>query len=274
MRRILVLAVLVVALTLFAAPAGAITFGQFDGNRHPNVGAILADYDADSPGLELLGTGTLIAPRVVQTAGHCTDFLESIDVPRNEIWVSFAPSFDEDRATPTGFRGVYTTHPDFGFSGPGGFSNPFDLAVVVLNEAPGITPAELPSVGLLDRLRASGEIFERRWTAVGYGTVRETKTGGPNAFFFDGIRRYVTQGYLSIQSAWLLLSMNPSTGSGGTCFGDSGGPHFLGGIQSNLLVSLTVTGDSACRATDKTYRLDTSWVRDFLERFPGVNYPN
>jgi hypothetical protein len=28
-----------------------------------------------------------------------------------------------------------------------------------------------------------------------------------------------------------------------------------------------------CRATDKTYRLDTPWARDFLEQFPGVHYP-
>jgi hypothetical protein len=39
-------------------------------------------------------------------------------------------------------------------------------------------------------------------------------------------------------------------------YGDSGGPHF-GGMTSNLLVSLTVTGDAMCRATDLTYRLDT-----------------
>ena len=63
----------------------------------------------------------------------------------------------------------------------------------------------------------------------------------------------------------LLLSNNASTG--GTCFGDSGGPHFLGGTASNLQVSLTVTGDSACRATDKTYRLDTPSAREFLGPF-------
>jgi len=37
---------------------------------------------------------------------------------------------------------------------------------------------------------------------------------------------------------------------GGTCYGDSGGPHFLG--DSNKIVSLTVTGDAWCRATDVT----------------------
>jgi hypothetical protein len=126
---------------------------------------------------------------------------------------------------------------------------------------------------MLDGLKRSSEIRRATFTAVGYGTVREDKTTGPHALFFDGIRRYALQSYLSLQSAWLTLSMQPSTGDGGTCFGDSGGPHFLGGKTSNLIVSLTVTGDAMCRATDKTYRLDTPWVREFLEGFPGVAYP-
>jgi hypothetical protein len=130
--------------------------------------------------------------------------------------------------------------------------------VVLLAQAPvGITPAELPTAGLLDQLKAGHQLRAQTFTAVGYGTVREDKTGGPHAFFFDVIRRYALQSALNLEKAWLLLSMNPSTGSGGTCYGDSGGPHFLGGVESNLIVSITVTGDAMCRATDKTYRLDT-----------------
>lgn len=274
MRRSLVLALVSAAAVLVAAaPGSAITFGKPDGNLHPYVGALLADYDPESPGLDLLCSGTLIAPRVFQTAGHCTDFLTSVGIQPDEVWVTFDPVYDEDAATNTVFRGTYTTHPDFGFSGPGGFSNPFDIAVVVLDTAPGLVPARLPRVGLLDGLKRSGEIRRATFTAVGYGTVREDKTTGPHALFFDGIRRYALQSYLSLQSAWLTLSMQPSTGDGGTCFGDSGGPHFLGGKTSNLIVSLTVTGDAMCRATDKTYRLDTPWVREFLEGFPGVAYP-
>jgi hypothetical protein len=106
--------------------------------------------------------------------------------------------------------------------------------------------------------------------AVGYGTVPEDKTGGPHAFFFDAIRRYALQSALNLEMAWLLLSMSPSTGSDGTCYGDSGGPHFLGGVESNLMVSITVTGDAMCRATDKTYRLDTPAARGFLDDFVAL----
>jgi hypothetical protein len=44
-------------------------------------------------------------------------------------------------------------------------------------------------------------------------------------------------------------------------------------MTSNLLVSLTVTGDAMCRATDKTYRLDTVAAQEFLSRFGLVPAP-
>jgi hypothetical protein len=166
--------------------------------------------------------------------------------------------------------GTYHTNPLYA---SGGASNTYDIAAVVLHRSPGLAPATLPPVGVLSQLKASGSIYSKTFMAVGYGTVREIKTTGPNAFFFDGVRRYALQSFLSLQKAWLTLDMNPSTGSGGTCYGDSGGPHFLGGVNSNRIVSVTVTGDAVCRATDKTYRIDTPWAREFLEQFPGVSYP-
>ena len=64
--------------------------------------------------------------------------------------------------------------------------------------------------------------------------------------------------------SWVTLSMNPSTGNGGTCYGDSGGPHFN---ADGEVVSVTVTGDRWCRSTDKTYRIDTTDAQDFLAPF-------
>jgi secreted trypsin-like serine protease len=271
-RSLLIVLLAVAALLLPAATANAITFGQPDENRHPNVGALLADWDEESPGLDIYCSGTLIAPRVFLTASHCTQGLAvGHNIAPHDVWVTFAPTYDEDSTSTAGlFRGTYHTNPLYG---SGGANNTYDIATVVLDTAPGRTPATLPTVGLLSGLKADGSIYDQTFTAVGYGTVREDKTGGPHAFFFDGIRRYALQSFLSLQKAWLTLNMNPSTGSGGTCYGDSGGPHFLGGVSSNLIVSVTVTGDAMCRATDKTYRIDTPWARDFLEQFPGVHYP-
>jgi len=59
--------------------------------------------------------------------------------------------------------------------------------------------------------------------------------------------------------------MNPATGDGGTCFGDSGGPNFLG--STNTIAATTITGDAVCRATNVDYRLDTASARSFLQQF-------
>ena len=266
MRRSLLIVLLAgAALLLPTVTASAVTFGQPDGNRHPNVGALLADWDPDSPGPDILCSGTLIAPTVFLTAAHCTAFLEAEGI--SQVWVTFAPAYDEDSTSLAGLVAAtgYVGNPLFG---AGGASDTHDIAVVLLRQAPaGITPARLPAAGLLDQLKAAHTLDDQTFTAVGYGTVREDKTGGPHSLFFDGVRRYALQHALNVEKAWLLLSMNPSTGNGGTCYGDSGGPHFLGGVESNLVVSITITGDAWCRATDKTYRADTPAARDFLEDF-------
>ena len=138
-----------------------------------------------------------------------------------------------------------------------------DIAVVLLYEpVSGIDPARLAGAGYLDERKSI--LRSERFVAVGYGQVRDTKREGPNALMpSGGVRRFAEQSFLSLQRAWLNLSMNPSTGSGGTCFGDSGGPHFHRGV----LVSITILGDSVCRATDKTYRVDSASARAFLDDF-------
>jgi hypothetical protein len=256
-RRISILVATVAVILVVAAPAGAITFGTVDStNRFPYVGAVIAE--TDEPGTkDLLCSGTLVAPTVFVTAGHCTAFLESIGV--EDVWVTFDPSFDA--ASPL-IHGTYHTHPLYG---SGGQSNPYDLAVIVLDSpAIGISPARLPTLNLLSTL----SLKDQRFTAVGYGQVRDDKTKGPHTITADGMRRYADQGFRSLTKAWLNLSMNPSTGSGGTCYGDSGGPHFLAG--TNIVAAITVTGDRFCRAADVTYRLDTPWARAFLSQYVSL----
>ena len=257
MKRTLVGLAAAAAAIVLAGSAVAITFGQLDGNRHPNVGALVFEDEDGERGI--LCSGTLIAPDVFLTASHCTAFLESIEVAPDDVWVTFDPTFDD--ASPL-LPGTYHTHPEFGFSGPGGFSDPHDIAVIVLDDpAAGIAPARLPTLNQLGGMALKNQ----RFVAVGYGTVREDKTKGPASLFFDGQRRFAEQGFNALGKTWLHLSMNPSTGSGGTCFGDSGGPHFIG--QSDVVASLTVTGDRFCRATDVTYRVDTASARAFLDDF-------
>jgi secreted trypsin-like serine protease len=246
---------LAVAALVVASPGQAITFGQLDGNRHPNVGALIVDFhDGDGPGI--VCSGTLIAPKVFLTASHCTDFLPAFGIGPSDVFVTFDSAFD---ASSPLIGGTYHTNPLFA---SGGFNDTHDIAVITLDRAPrGITPAQLPTRNFLDTVDKQTQ----RFVAVGYGTVREAKQKGPASLFFDGQRRFAEQSMNSLVDSWLKLSMNPSTGSGGTCFGDSGGPHFLG--TTSIVVSLTVTGDRFCRSTDVTYRTDTDSARSFLAQF-------
>lgn len=251
-----------------AATANAITFGEPDGTRHPNVGALVGDYNPDSPGPDQVCTGTLVSPTLFLTAAHCL-----YGWPEGtRFWVTFSPEYDEGAASPSGLVAVssFTNHE--GFAQPGGGADAHDIAIVTLASAQSATPAQLPVIGLLDTY-SQQQLRQLGFTTVGYGLVRNTKKGGPHGFVDETVRLVAQQTLLSLQPTWLNLNMNPSTGSGGTCYGDSGGPHFLGGMPSNLLVSLTVTGDAMCRATDKTYRLDTPSAQEFLSRFGLVPTP-
>ena len=186
--------------------------------------------------------------------------------------MTFSPAYDEDSPAPSALVPVsrFTIHE--GFAQPGGGADAFDIAMVTLASPQTAEPAELPELGLLDSF-SQRELRELGFTTVGYGIVRTSKKRGPHGFIDETTRLVAQQTLLSLQPTWLTLNMNPSTGSGGTCYGDSGGPHFLGGMTSNLLISLTVTGDAMCRATDQTYRLDTLSAQEFLSRFGLVPTP-
>ena len=108
-----------------------------------------------------------------------------------------------------------------------------------------------------------------RFTAVGYGTVRETNRTGFEGILDNVDRNRTEQGFNSLTKAWLNLPMNVANGNGGTCYGDSGGPHFihLNGVETDIVASVTVTGDAPCKALDKTYRMDTEAARSFLSNF-------
>ncbi len=245
----------VLATMLTVLPAVGITFGELDGEDHPNVGALIAEIDGEK---FVICSGTLIAPDVFLTASHCTIGLD-------EVWVSFEQDIDEP--VESGLHaGIAETNSDFGVNGGG--SDWHDIAVVILDEKlTSITPAELPAEGVLDDMKADKSLRDAEFTAVGYGVVRDDKTGGFHPLYWDGQRRSSTQTLLSLQKTVLGLSMQPSTGDGGTCYGDSGGPHFL----YDVVVSITVSGDTPCRATDKTYRLDTSSARAFLDQFVDLH---
>jgi secreted trypsin-like serine protease len=246
MRRTLVAALLLVIGLGTAGSASGIINGQPDRARHPAVGGLVSPTQY-SDGTWIYCSGTLISPTVFLTAAHCGD-------DGDAVTVTFASHYKKGDKVYTG-----TFHADPLYPGPQ--SDPHDIAVVVLDEAvTGITPARLPSADAL-----SGLSKDQRFTSVGYGAYEVTNQPGGHRYLYDD-RRMVAVGTLNaINKSWLHISGNPSTGNGGTCYGDSGGPNFLG--HTNVIAGITITGDAVCRATNVVYRLDTASARTFLAHY-------
>jgi hypothetical protein len=251
MRRVILAGIVVVVATLASAsPAAAITYGEPDGNGHPEVGALLAPQPY-SDGTWATCSGTLISSTVFLTAAHCDQ-----DVSR--VAVTFDSSYDA--ATGTTYWGTWHADPNYNQAQ----SDPHDIAVVVLDKAvKGITPARLPQAGSLSSLRLG-----TRFTSVGYGAQAVTIEKGPT-FHYADVRYVATGGLEALNPSWLRISMNPALGDGGTCYGDSGGPNFLGAgaSETNIVAGTTITGDFMCRATNVDYRLDTPSARVFLGQY-------
>lgn len=258
----------VATLILGAAGVGAalgIVYGEPDNGEHPHVGSIVIhvpDPEGDRfvqwcSGTLVQGAGDAAGKDVFLTAAHCVFDLDEFLPPEASVLVTF-----DEEITPGGtfFTGDIHFNPKFGSHG---LADLFDVAVIVLDEPTGIGQyGVLPEAGLLDGLKADHTLKHQTFTTVGYGTVRETRRGAFSAILDNERRNKADQGFLSLTKAWITLSMNEATGNAGTCYGDSGGPHFLG--DTNIVVSLTVIGDTVCKATDKTYRMDTEPARDFL----------
>ena len=174
-----------------------------------------------------------------------------------------AVTFDSSYVYPTGTTYWGTWHADPGFNNAQG--DPHDTAVVVLDKAVnGITPARLPGAGSLSHLS-----HDQQFTSVGYGAQSVTSGPGGHTFHYEDTR-FVAVGTLnSVTPAWLHVSGNPSHGDGGTCYGDSGGPNFLGAgsAETNIVAATTNKGDTVCRSTNVDYRLDTVSARSFLGQY-------
>ena len=71
------LALSLLATLVLSAPAGAVDNGVPDGDRHPNVGLLGFDFDAEgeSPPF-FLCTGSVLSDRVFLTAAHCIDVFD------------------------------------------------------------------------------------------------------------------------------------------------------------------------------------------------------
>lgn len=248
----------------------AITFGEPDGNDHPQVGTLL--FVQNGVGF-FSCSGTLLSATVMLTAGHCTEEFG------NQNDVTYV-RFDEDALEGIGDFGTLqewlddrwilaagvVPHPQY--DDYSAFPQTFDVGLVILSE-PVVLGAygELPDEGLLRAVIAERGNSTNWWTPVGYGSQ-----GVLNPFAMDDFARYRTKARLvELNSNFTgpgssaKFTNNPGAGTGGTCFGDSGGPIFY---QDTLIIGAVVSfGITPCIGVDYQFRIDTPSALEFITPF-------
>jgi secreted trypsin-like serine protease len=263
----LALSLVVGSLLLVSPRASAITYGFVDSNNtFRNTGAFIVKTSNGQ--IFPICSGTLITPNVFLTAAHCTSFYTQELAPEGDVaYVSLDPSIPFGSLTSNKTELLSVAHvvsnPNFNQAQ----SDSGDIGVLILDrDVRGVTPATLPSCGLLDQLVAQNGLKTATFTNAGYG-VQNRVVGGGVPFFQDLNpipRMFSFSAFNSLNGGYMRLSQNNSTGNGGTCFGDSGGPNFLTVNNQQLIVSITITGDTVCRSTNVVYRLDTVSAQGFL----------
>lgn len=284
------LASLVLALAMAgatAAPVAAVTGGTPDTeNRYSNVGMIVF-YD---DGGRYRCTATLISPTLLLTAGHCTFGTDGKTLVTFEPVVDEQPPLDvpaaqnpdvgytEQELRKAGYTfGTAYTHPEY--SNFTDMDNWNDVGVVVLDSAvKGVTPATIADLGALDAI-PTAQLSSTIFRAVGYGTeVRKAESGpqNPQPMSYPIIRRYADMPGQKLTPQILQTNgnENDNRGTGGTCFGDSGGP-LLHPAEDGVIVGVTSYGyTSNCRYIDGYQRVDIPVVQDWLATFSTDTEPS
>jgi hypothetical protein len=266
--RVFVGLLLVVGVAITAQPASAITGGQRD-EVHTNVGVIRFTTQEG----RFRCSGTLISPTVVLTAGHCTG--DTGDSPATNVYVSFNTDLPldplaagitaEEKAKRAANYITGTAHPDPGWTGKLSISQQHDQGIVVLDAPatskwPDITPAPLLPVGTLDGNQ--GALKNSTFTLVGYGV----DIGAKKSQIIVPERRFTTSYLKTVQDEVVVFQINDrdSKAGGGACFGDSGGPVFLG---QYVVGDASYVNSLQCNASGAYQRVDTTYARAFIEQF-------
>lgn len=269
MKRILVILVFVLVLTLGAAGAAyAVTHGELDGEGHPYVGLALF-YDSEDNYMWRC-SGTLIGEKLFLTAGHCTygtsyakvmfdSDLEQLEWVNDDLgYVSCDPY--------TCYEGLTEAHPGYDDYWTQ-FPNTYDLGLVHLKKKLRMDNyGEVAGLGALDGLETKLGQKDLIVRTVGFGL----QSGQPR-WENEKIRYTSTSKIIELNSAntggyGIHTSNNPSEsqGEGGACMGDSGGPIFYP-EDSNIVVAVVSWGNNYnCVGADYGYRTDTQIAHDFI----------
>ncbi|MFX0203394.1 MAG: trypsin-like serine protease [Candidatus Hodarchaeota archaeon] len=260
----LIASLIIIALTSsITSTVLAITNGKPDGDNHPYVCLVVVDIDGEPA---YRGTGVLIAPYIVLTAGHLTDGADGARVWFDTV-VEGNPEYPYGGAS--SIEGTPHTHPGYYASSDRGLAglNWQDVGIVVLDEP--VTDKGygiLPELGFVDELGPMTDVDQ-----IGYGDQEQHKGGGPPYWTGVRVRYYAPAKIIDnndvLADDFIKTTANPAQGKGGTAFGDSGGPVLLGG--TDIIVGLTSWGwNYNCAGISYAARIDTptalEWIVGFL----------
>jgi hypothetical protein len=283
MRKLLPISIVVlVALAIFVVPAFAITGNWVKDFEHPFVGLVVY-YDANGEFVWRC-SGSLISPTKFVTAGHCSDTGEGAVSARvyfqQDAGANYDPATQVDPVSgypeycAPGTLGTLcaTSHEiyNYGFANFAGFPNTRDAGLVILDQ-PIMLPeyGVLPAAGILDDLDTARGTQDTIFTVSGYGLTKRVNANSALSNISYRIRLMASSTLVNLVSkntdGYNLQTQGNGDDRGGTCSGDSGGPVFLGGPESNTIVAVTSFGmNSLCRGTDYAYRLDRQEVLDWI----------
>lgn len=250
-----------------AAPASAIRFGEPDNGEHPYVGLMVA-FENGSPAWRC--SGTLISETVFLTAGHCTFGADHV-----EIWFDgHVKRVAEGGNYPLGpgdASGTPHTHPLFNDA----TFWMHDAGVVVLDEPYTGTNGEfgkLPAKDAWDKYLAPGGKKNLVAEPVGYGLqwARPDNNPKPDVAKLDRMKaaaRIIGDSYGGNTGKGIFIVFSGNANTGGTCFGDSGGPIFMG-TNSHVVGAVTSYGKNAvCAGQGGGYRIDQTDDLEFIGSF-------
>jgi hypothetical protein len=263
------LAVLTALLGLaVAGEASAITFGEYDGDEHPEVGGLMVEFAAGYGWPNCSGALVHVDEEegygLFLTAGHCTLSLEDYVAEGRiaDFGVNFAevPDFWDPIQYPA--TAVYTNYDPETYSFHSDDGVDWGLIRFEFDDASALPePARLADPDFLDGF-SQRELHDGTFTVVGYGATVDRMGGG---YYYEDRRQHASPQYLNLIGNSVKMNQVGPAGNSGGCYADSGGPlYWVDDDGSEILVGVTRGGHSRCYAYGYFNRVDSEDALDFV----------
>jgi hypothetical protein len=200
-------------------------------------------------------SGTLVAPTVFVTAGHCA--VRKQQDPGLDVYVTFESTWTKAAPPQQRYQVAYAVA-----------SPPLDLGVEILAEpVTGIAPASLATPGTAEDLVVGPGSADLVLVGYGQGGVPWDRSGTQTWTESPRLTAVVRLVQVSTDG---VRTLNPASPSGPPtgCAGNSGAGLFLPGTDT--VTAIAVAGDAACRTQGTGVRLDSAAARSFLGQWVAV----